>query len=535
MRLTLILLFCIQLGCVLAQPSYEKIYSGGAAGKFNLIELGSGNIMTILVNSSSVNITGTSIADSEGLIIHSHAYTIDTFLVMQSVKRYAANEFYFAGGYWKDSCMSTGTRRTYPVIGRMDSLGNILSVQHYALNAPECSNMAGDLHVLSGGGVIAWGTRDYRFFALKVDAAGEPAWAKRFSHKAAFQFIKELPGGDLLAGINMDTAGAVVARMDAEGNFLWCKSYIRPRGMVHDAVIESDDSFIITGFTDSTASTNSLQPYPPSYHPHLFMMKLNGEGEVQWCKGYDSEPNLWYSRNPSRIVRSLDGNYAVLATLGQPQHNFPLRPFLMKTDLNGDTLWTRSVGANDYAYSTMDLLAHSDGGYMLSGSILGDLPAMQTGLPYIFKTDSLGHFSCQDQPHPVQVLDLFPTDSSFTLTSVDGAVAYPAFLNDTIFDPIAVYDACIVTSVPAPVHSKARRVNIRPNPTTGSFTVEFTDPLTVDSFYSVYDAVGRLLFQRPLAKGQEREEIDLSRFGKGTYLVRITSREGVCNERVVVQ
>ncbi len=76
---------------------------------------------------------------------------------------------------------------------------------------------------------------------------------------------------------------------------------------------------------------------------------------------------------------------------------------------------------------------------------------------------------------------------------------------------------------------------IRPNPNTGRFTVEFTDPLTVDSFYSVYDAVGKLLFQRPLAKGRESEEIDLSRFGKGTYLVRITGKGGVGNERVVVQ
>ncbi len=74
-----------------------------------------------------------------------------------------------------------------------------------------------------------------------------------------------------------------------------------------------------------------------------------------------------------------------------------------------------------------------------------------------------------------------------------------------------------------------------PNPNTGHFTVQFTHPLTVDSFYSVYDAVGRLLFQRPLAKGQVSEEIDLSRFGKGTYLVRVTSREGVCYERLVVQ
>lgn len=74
-----------------------------------------------------------------------------------------------------------------------------------------------------------------------------------------------------------------------------------------------------------------------------------------------------------------------------------------------------------------------------------------------------------------------------------------------------------------------------PNPNAGQFTVAFSVPLTANSFYSVYDAVGKLLFQRPLAKGQESEEMDLSRFGSGTYLVRITSKDGVCNERVVVQ
>lgn len=47
--------------------------------------------------------------------------------------------------------------------------------------------------------------------------------------------------------------------------------------------------------------------------------------------------------------------------------------------------------------------------------------------------------------------------------------------------------------------------------------------------------MGQLLFQSPLLKGQEREEIDLSRFAKGTYVVRLASREGVCYERVVVQ
>ncbi|MBS1546223.1 MAG: T9SS type A sorting domain-containing protein [Bacteroidetes bacterium] len=78
-------------------------------------------------------------------------------------------------------------------------------------------------------------------------------------------------------------------------------------------------------------------------------------------------------------------------------------------------------------------------------------------------------------------------------------------------------------------------MRVAPNPGTGRFMLEFPDPLPAGSFCSAYDAVGKLLFQRPLAKGQVSGEIDLSHFGKGTYLVRVTSRDGVCNERVVVQ
>jgi hypothetical protein len=47
--------------------------------------------------------------------------------------------------------------------------------------------------------------------------------------------------------------------------------------------------------------------------------------------------------------------------------------------------------------------------------------------------------------------------------------------------------------------------------------------------------MGKLLFQRPLPVGKETEEVDLSRFGPGTYVIRFTDREGSCNERVVVE
>ncbi len=143
---------------------------------------------------------------------------------------------------------------------------------------------------------------------------------------------------------------------------------------------------------------------------------LDGDGEVLWCRGYDSAPNLWYSRGPSRIEKTQDDNYVVLANLGVQGYNRFYRPLLMKVDQNGDTLWTRSAGDPDCAYQTIDLLSYSDGGFIYDGVADGDAVPFGSG-PFIFKTDSPGHLPCYERFYPITISDLFPTDSSFTLTS----------------------------------------------------------------------------------------------------------------------
>ncbi len=468
-------------------------------------------------------------------MLSSHCYAIDTLLALQSVMKYADNEFYFVGGYYRDTCTAGDLgviTRIHPVIGRMDSLGNISTIRHYVMNAG-CSNGPGDLEITGSKSVITWG-RDAMFFALKADSLGEPVWAKHFNSHGGFRFIKELPGGDLLAGINMDTAGAVIARLNPDGDFIWCKSYIRPTGMVHDCMIESDESFVITGFTDSLASTDIFAPLPTDYQPKLFMMKLDGAGEVQWCKGYANE-YTWYSRAGSQIVKAQDGNYVVLANLGFQTFNRWNKPFLMKTDESGDTLWTRSNGRMNYTYETKHLLAHSDGSFLYNGRIWGDLPEGQSNFAFLYKSDSQGHLPCFELSHPVEVFDLFPTDSSFALTSVDGASARLAFVTDAFFNPITTYDGCTFTTGFSPSVRKGQSMRVRPNPNTGHFTVEFQDPLMADSYYSVYDAMGKLLLQRAAAHGKKTEEVDLSRYGAGTYVIKFTDQDGVCYEQVVVE
>ncbi|HRH71349.1 MAG TPA: T9SS type A sorting domain-containing protein [Flavobacteriales bacterium] len=523
--ITLALVYSCAIG---AQPTFERFYQSGTSYTFDLIELPGHNILTCMAVAH--------ILDPEGSIEYSSAYHGGGTYLTQTLKAAGPNSFYFTTATVAAECPFGDAALVYTVLGKMDSVGTTATVNRYTPDPGYCSGLPGGLEITEDLGAITWG-RDKNFFALRVDETFQPIWAKRVARSGGFQFLKGLPGGDLLAGINMDTAGAVLARLDPNGNFIWSKSYIRPRGIVQDALIESDDSFIITGSTDST-KLGLFTPLPASYQPKLFMMKLNGEGDVQWCKGYDSAPYNWPAYIASKIKKTADGDYVVLATLGELGYNFEFRPFLMKTDLNGDTLWTQSLGRNGYSYGTNNLALLSDGGILFNGIIYGDLPGGNTGMNYIFKSDAMGHLPCWEQDYSVQTLDLFPVDSSFTLIAEDVSVtATPVFVQDTILDPdiFTVYDGCtFTTGVPSRVHGRAKPA-VRPNPTPGRFTVEFQDPLMKDSYYSVYDTMGKLLFQRAAAHGQKTEEVDLTGYSKGTYVIRFTDKEGTCYERVVVE
>lgn len=510
------------------QTSFERIYRF-MGYNFNLIELDDGRIRACAIGAITIGQNGEAL-QAEGFydnMMHLN--------VMQSMKQSRRNDYYYVTGFHDGSCPEDTVKwLMHPVIGRMDSVGHTTALRYYELNSGRCDGIGSDLEITSDRSVLAWG-RWPHCMLLKVDSALNLQWARSFNAVGQFEFVKELPGGDLLAGINTDTAAAVLARFSPGGDLLWCKSYFRPGGRIHDAAIGPDSSIVVVGYTDHADQL----AWPVGFQPKLFLMKVDGTGDVQWCRGYANNTYRWATAGnyDARVqIRSTPtGDFVLLAPLGQEAYNRVYKPYLMRTDQNGDTLWTRSVGWGGNIFGTQDLLLCSDGGIAFSGDIWGDLPLSDWSIMgYIYKTDPWGHFPCHEEHFPVQTMELFPLDSAFTLSSVDGATAFPAFVNDTTYEVLPDFDACDPLQVSDPF-SASRHTTIHPNPNTGRFTVAFPDPLTADSFYSVYDAVGKLLLQRPLARGTESEEIDLSRFGAGTYLVRITSKDGVCNERVVVQ
>lgn len=520
---------------LIGQPVYQNLYTAVISARGRMVELNNGEVITSMAYLEGLNTTGTSIINSSGKVLRSYPYHLDTLLALQSIAKVSANRFCLVGGYYKNACEDIpGANHVNPAIWWMDTLGQISDLKYYQLNGGNCPMIIGDLSVGDDGSIFAWGLNS-GFYAMRFQANGELSWVRRFVGVGGVQFVKEFPNSDLLVGMNVAGAGAVVARMDAAGNFIWCKSYIRPNGMVHDAFIESDDDVVVVGATDSIASTNVLIPLPSSYQPKLFMMRLDGDGEVQWCRGYESNPR-WYPRLGSQIRRSQDGNFVMLATIGAQNHNYYQRPFLMKTSPNGDTLWTQSYGVAGFIYMAIELLIHSDCSIMFNGLVAGDLADGRGGASYIFKADSLGHLPCSERYQPIQVSELFPTDSAITLVSEDGATEYPAYMEQVAFTPIIADDACVlINGISESESVQHLRPSIRPNPSTGRFTVQFDDPLMSDSYYFVYNAMGKLLYQQRWPQGKQSEEVDLSRFGAGTYVIRFTSPEGSCYERVVVE
>lgn len=78
-------------------------------------------------------------------------------------------------------------------------------------------------------------------------------------------------------------------------------------------------------------------------------------------------------------------------------------------------------------------------------------------------------------------------------------------------------------------------IRIAPNPNQGQFRLEFADPILAQTHYSVCDATGRSLYLRPLPTGATLAVVDLSRFGRGIYVLRVADPKGVWQERVVVE
>jgi hypothetical protein len=215
-----------------------------------------------------------------------------------------------------------------------------------------------------GGYVVVGYTESYGagyfdVWLVKTDASGDTAWTRTFGGKEGDygnSVQQTQDGGYIVAGFTGSYGAGFsdvwLVKTDASGDVVWTKTF---GGVQEDNGYSvrqtADGGYIIAGYTESRGAGD--------YDVRL--IKTDANGDTVWTRTFGGEGLDWgYS-----VRQTQDGGYIVAGCL---DYYGPSRGdvWLIKTDVNGDTLWTRTFGGSSYDQGN-SVRQTQDGGYIIAG------------------------------------------------------------------------------------------------------------------------------------------------------------------------
>jgi len=165
-------------------------------------------------------------------------------------------------------------------------------------------------------------------------------------------------------------------KTDENGDTLWTRTY---GGYPLDCggyfvQQTTDGGYIITGEKEGDLG-----------YYHIWLLKTDASGDTLWTRTY-GDPD--FSDRSHCVQQTTDGGYIIVGYMGcAPSYALI---WLLKTDENGDTLWTRTYspgGVGNYQYYVQQT---TDGGYIITGTIMLPFPVWRENICLI-KTDAAGN------------------------------------------------------------------------------------------------------------------------------------------------
>lgn len=132
----------------------------------------------------------------------------------------------------------------------------------------------------------------------------------------------------------------------------------------------------------------AAQHVTPVYRGLLFI-RTDQNGDTLWTKLYKKDSVAYYTGKSGSLIKTYDGGYALGGSIKDVNDTVNTSDaLLVKLDANGDTMWTKVFGGPYYDAARI-CQQTSDSGYVL----IGDTDTTSNGDDdfYIIKTDSLGN------------------------------------------------------------------------------------------------------------------------------------------------
>lgn len=214
-------------------------------------------------------------------------------------------------------------------------------------------------YIISGA-TLSFGAGGYDIYLLKTDSNGDTIWTKTFGGDyvdIGYAVEQTSDGGYIISGVSWNAVGscdAYLLKTDETGDSLWANTYGGEGYDYFFSVQEtSDGGYIATGYTTLNGMDTSLD---------IYLVKTDVNGNEMWTRRYGGNR----VERGSSVQVTFEGGYIISGyteTFGPGYYDV----YIIKTDINGDSLWTKAYGwtGEDYGNSVHQTL---NGGYIVAGS-----------------------------------------------------------------------------------------------------------------------------------------------------------------------
>jgi|GEM_PF-3339776 len=406
---------------------------------------------------------------------------------------------------------------------------------------------------------------------FKTDSLGNLIWARQYGGNQpsiAYDITQTDDNGYLAVGyISMPnrSADVYIVKIESNGDTCWTQSY---GGLNDDRARSvhriSDDGFIVAGFTESFGHPGTQD---------MYLLRLNNNGDTLWTKTYGT-----LNREQCEVVKVMPSGGFIFAGLND----------IVRTDMDGDTIWTRKIDAdrvilsmclaqeggiiitgttqsggpyggiyverfadsgdsvwmynypinqNDYA-RPVSITYAAGGGYILTGEGAPECQGMEyfTDI-YIWRIDTNGillWYDCYNLTENDESMAILPTsDGGYAIsgqTHTPGR-AFDMFLIKTRPDPLDVPSDHIAT-IPMKLE-----ISAYPNPFNSSTTIVFSISQAAAVKLNIYNLIGDRvcsLVDEWLVPGTYRARFDGEALSSGVYFCRMETGTVARTRKIVL-
>jgi len=441
---------------------------------------------------------------------------------------------------------------------KTDSIGDTLWTKTYGGSDRDIGYSVQQTN--DGGYIVVGATEIFDIFAgevllIKTDANGDTLWTRTYggnSRDEGYAVQQTADSGYIITGKTASYGAGIhdvyLIKTDVSGDTLWTRTY---GGLDFDIGYSvqqtSDGGYVVAGTTNSfgpwsgnvyLVKTDSIgdtlwtrvyggsdadegycvqQTSDSGYiitgrtksfgagGEDVYLIKTNANGDTLWTRTYGGlDFDIGYS-----VQQTFDDGYVIAGY----NSNNGTGVYLIRTNASGDTLWTKTYG--DGAEIGFAMSKTSDNGYIIAGST-SSFGGGTGGNYYLIKTDSIGNSGCKESGTNTIVGNTATVVSSTATIVGSGAVVSntATIVGNTTTVTTDVCDTTIGINEQLTISNE--QITIYPNPAKEIINIKgnFDVPATI----VLYDLTGRKVLSQHITSNQP---INISTLSKGLYVWQI--------------